>query len=95
LVYIPAKKNIQADSLSQQPDLCPQEIDNKDVIVLPEHLFVNPIDMKSQKKIVDAKNMDYDTAEAIKELCANQCGTPKEKIPRSSNSRTSRRTPNI
>jgi hypothetical protein len=68
LVHIPGKKNIQANSLSQRPDLCPQRIDNEDVIVLPEHLFVNLINMELQKKIVNAKNMDYDAAEAIKEL---------------------------
>jgi hypothetical protein len=68
LVHIPGKKNIQADSLSRRPDLCPQETDNEDVIVLPEHLFVNLIDMELQKKIANAKNMDYDVAEAIKEL---------------------------
>jgi hypothetical protein len=62
------KKNIQADSLLQRPDLCPQGTDNEDVVVLPEHLFVNLINMKLQKKIANAKNMDYDAAEAIKEL---------------------------
>jgi hypothetical protein len=31
-------------------------------------LFVNLIDMELQKKIENAKNMDYDAAEAIKEL---------------------------
>jgi hypothetical protein len=41
--------------------------DNKDVIVLPKHLFVNLIDMELQK-IANAKNMNYDAAEAIKEL---------------------------
>jgi hypothetical protein len=55
LVHIPGKKNIQADSLSQRPDLCPQGIDNEDVIVLPEHLFDNLIDMELQKKIVNAE----------------------------------------
>jgi RNase H-like domain found in reverse transcriptase len=68
LVHIPGKKNIQADSLSQRPDLCPLGTDNKDVIVFPEHLFINLIDMELQKKIANAKNMDYDAAEAIKEL---------------------------
>jgi Integrase zinc binding domain len=68
LVHIPGKKNIQADSLLRRPDLCPQETDNEDVIVLPEHLFVNLIDMELQKKIAKAKNMDYDAAEAIKKL---------------------------
>jgi Integrase zinc binding domain len=37
-------------------------------VVLPEHLFVNLIDIELQKKIANAKNMDYDAAEAIKEL---------------------------
>jgi hypothetical protein len=68
LVYILGKKNIQADSLSRRLDLCPQGMDNKDVVVLPEHLFVNLIDIELQKKIANAKNMDYDAAEAIKEL---------------------------
>jgi hypothetical protein len=51
----------------QRPDLFPQGIDNEDVIVLPEHLFINLIDIELQKKIANAKNMDYDTAEAVKE----------------------------
>jgi Integrase zinc binding domain len=42
--------------------------DNEDVVVLPEHFFVNLIDMELQKKIANAKNMDYDAAEAVKEL---------------------------
>jgi hypothetical protein len=68
LVYILRKKNIQANSLSQRLDLCPQGTDNEDVIVLPEHLFVNLINMELWKKIANTKNMDYDAAEAIKEL---------------------------
>jgi RNase H-like domain found in reverse transcriptase/Integrase zinc binding domain len=68
LVCIPGKKNIQANLLAQRPDLCFQETDNEDVVVLREHLFVNLIDMELQKKIANAKNMDYDAAEAIKEL---------------------------
>jgi RNase H-like domain found in reverse transcriptase/Integrase zinc binding domain len=68
LVHIPGKKNIQADSLLQRPDLCSQGIDNEDVIVLPEQLFVNLIDMELQKKIVNAKSTDYDAAEVIKKL---------------------------
>jgi RNase H-like domain found in reverse transcriptase/Integrase zinc binding domain len=68
LVHIPGKKNIQADALSRRPDLCPQGVDNDDVVVLPEHLFVNLINVELQKRIANAKNMDYDAAEAIKEL---------------------------
>jgi hypothetical protein len=36
-----------------------RETDNKDIIVLLEHLFVNLIDMELQKKIANSKNMDY------------------------------------
>jgi hypothetical protein len=36
--------------------------------VLPEHSFINLIDVELQKKIANVKNMDYDAAEAIKEL---------------------------
>jgi hypothetical protein len=68
LVHIQGKKNIQANSLSRQPDLCPQGTDNADVIVLPEHLFINLINIELQKKIANAKTMDYDAAEAMKEL---------------------------
>jgi hypothetical protein len=50
LVHIPGKKNIQADALSRRPDLCPQETDNEDVVVLPEHLFVNLIYKKELQK---------------------------------------------
>jgi hypothetical protein len=52
----------------QRPDLCSQGTDNKDVIVLLEHLFVNLIDMELQEKIANTKNIDYDAAEAIEEL---------------------------
>jgi hypothetical protein len=44
-------------------------------MVLPEHLFVNLIDMELQKKIANAKYIDYDAAEAIKELLEQK---PKE-----------------
>jgi hypothetical protein len=50
-------------------------VDNEDVVVLPEHLFVNLIDMELQKKIANAKHMDYDAAEAIKKLLKQR---PKE-----------------
>jgi hypothetical protein len=73
-------KNIQADSLSRGPDLCPQGTDNEDVIVLLEHLFVNLIDMELQKKIANAKNMDYDAAEAIKELIEQGPGEAKKNL---------------
>jgi len=68
LVHIPGSKNVLADALSRRPDLCPDEPDNKDIVMLPEHLFVNLIDVDLQRRIASAGNMDFDAAEAIKGL---------------------------
>ena len=68
LVHIQGKKNIQVDALSRRPDLCPEGTDNKNVVVLPEHLFVNLINTELQKRIANTKNMDYNATEAIKGL---------------------------
>ena len=68
LVHIPGKKNIQADTLSRGPDFCPEGTDNKNVVVLPEHLFANLINTELQRRIANTGNMDYDAAEAIKGL---------------------------
>ena len=36
---------VQSDALSQQSDYIPKnDTDNKDIIILPEHLFINLID---------------------------------------------------
>ena len=68
LVHIPGSKNILADALSRRPDLCPDEPDNKDVIMLPDHLFVNLVDTDLRNRIASANNLDFDAAEAIKAL---------------------------
>ena len=68
LIHIPGKKNIQVDTLSRRPDLCPEGTDNENVVVLPEHLFANLIDTELQRRIANTGNMDYDAAEAIKGL---------------------------
>ena len=68
LVHIPGKKNIQADTLSRRPDLCPEGTDNENVIILPEHPFANLIDTELQRRIANTGNIDYDAAKAIKGL---------------------------
>ena len=68
LVHIPGKKNIRADTLSRRLDLCPEGTDNKNIVMLPEHLFANLIDTKLQRRIANTKDMDYDAAEVIKGL---------------------------
>ena len=68
LIHIPEKRNIQADALSRRPDLCPEGTNNENIVVLPEHLFANLIDMELQRRIANTENMDYDAVEAIKGL---------------------------
>ena len=60
---------IQSDALSRQPELCPEnDNDNKDIIMLPDDLFLNLIDLELQKKIAISDDLDGNTAEALKLL---------------------------
>ena len=60
---------VQSDALSQQPDLCPDEdTDNENIVMLPDEMFVNLIDMDLQNWIAIANNIDSDAAEALKLL---------------------------
>ena len=52
LVHTPENKMVQSDALSQQPDLCPDnDTDNENMIMLPDNMFLNLIDMDLQQKI--------------------------------------------
>ena len=60
------------DALSRRPDLCPEEDkDNSDVVVLPEHLFVNLIDVDLQERIANANELDADMANVLQTLLGN------------------------
>jgi len=66
LVHTPGKKMIQSDALSRRPDHCPEEDnDNKDMILLPENLFINLIDVDLQQRIAEVTSMDKDTETAL------------------------------
>ena len=63
---------VLSDTLSQQPDLCPEEDkDTSDVVVLPEHLFVNLIDVDLQDRIANANELDADMANVLQTLLGN------------------------
>ena len=63
---------VLSDTLSQQPDLCPEEDkDNSDVVVLPEHLFVNLIDVDLQDRIANANELNADMANVLQTLLGN------------------------
>ena len=48
----PGNKMILSDALSRRPDFCPDEDhDNEDVVMLPDHMFLQLIDLDLQQKI--------------------------------------------
>jgi hypothetical protein len=72
LVHTPGSKMIQSDALSRRPDLCPDEDnDNEDIIMLPDDMFLNLIDMDLQRKITMSEDLDGNAAEALKLLLEN------------------------
>ena len=69
LVHTPGNKMIQSDALSRRPNLCPENNnDNEDIIMLPDDLFLNLIDLELQKKIAISDDLDGNAAEALKLL---------------------------
>ena len=56
---------VQSDALSRQPDYCPSEDnDNEDIIMLPDNLFINLIDIDLQDRIATSGDLDSNAAEA-------------------------------
>ena len=69
LVHTPGSKMIQSDALSRRPDLCPEEDnDNEDIVMLPNDMFLNLIDVDLQEKIAISDDLDGNAAEALKLL---------------------------
>ena len=57
---------IQLDALSRRPDHCPEEDnDNKDMVLLPENLFINLIDIDLQRQIAEVNSLDKDAKTAL------------------------------
>ena len=72
LVHVPGTKMVLLDALSRRPDLCPEEDkDNSDIVVLPEHLFVNLIDVDLQERIANANELNVDMANVLQTLLGN------------------------
>ena len=50
---------VQSDALSRRPDLCPDDdTDNENMIMLPDNMFLNLIDMDLQQKIMMTDDLD-------------------------------------
>jgi hypothetical protein len=63
---------VQSDALSQPPDLCPDnDTDNEDIVMLPENMFLNLIDLDLQRKIAVSDDLDGSAVEVLKLLLEN------------------------
>ena len=66
LVHLPGSKMILSDTLSWQPDFVPEkDTDNEDIILLPDQLFINLIDIQLQQEIANTDNLDTNATTAI------------------------------
>ena len=59
-------------------DLCPEGTDNENIVILPEHLFVNLIDTELQRRIANTEDMDYDAAAVIKGILGQEPNETKK-----------------
>ena len=60
---------VQSNALSRRLDFVPEEdMDNEDVTMLPDALFINLIDVELQERILSCERLDSDAMEALKTL---------------------------
>ena len=68
---------VQLDALSQRPDLHPdKDNDNKDIVMLPNSMFLNLIDTTLQDKIANADDLDQQAIDALNSLLNNTLTAP-------------------
>ena len=69
LQHVPGHKMTQADALLRRSNHYQKEdCDNENIILLPEELFVNLLDMKLQDRILEACDIDHNISEALDQL---------------------------
>ena len=57
---------ILSDALSRRPDFTPDEdIDNDNITMLPDNLFINLIDLDLQNRIANCDALDEDATDAL------------------------------
>jgi len=62
---------IQSDALSRQPDHITDEINNDDIIVLPNDIFIKMIDLKLQDEIKNETAKDDFFAKSVQAMKEN------------------------
>jgi hypothetical protein len=69
LIHLPGSKMILSDALSRRPDHCPgDDTGNDDMVLLPEGLFINLVDLELQERIANSSDLDFDATDAISRL---------------------------
>ena len=68
---------VQSDALSWRPDLCPDEDNNnEDIVMLPDSMFLNLIDTALQDKIANANDLDQQAIDVLNSLLNNMLTAP-------------------
>jgi len=65
LIHTPGSKMIQSDALSRWPNHITDEIDNDDIIVLPDNIFIKMVDLKLQNEVREETAKDDFFAKAL------------------------------
>ena len=81
LVHLPGNKIPQSDALSRRPDFVPiEDNDNEDIVMLPEEMFLNLLDLDLQNRITQSSAFDSTAAEALKVLLENDSGLIRSEL---------------
>ena len=57
---------IQSDTLSRWPDFIPyKDTDNEDIVMLPNNLFIQLLDIELQRWIANTKDHDEEVTKAL------------------------------
>ena len=68
---------ILSNALSRRPDFCPDEDhDNEDIVILPDHMFLQLIDLDLQQKIALSDTLDQQALDALTFLLNDSLTVP-------------------
>ena len=82
LVHIAGTKIVQSDALSRRPDFTPEEdMDNENITMLPDELFMNLINTELQERILTCKKLDSDAMEALRVLLEDGPTNIRNQLP--------------
>ena len=57
---------IQSDTLSRRPDFVPdKDTDNEDIVMLPDNLFIQLLDIELQRRIANTNDLDEEVTKAL------------------------------